>query len=49
MGDNNYRNDHSTYDQAMADKDSTKQLEAMKSKMDLMHEDQVWTLVNPPK
>ncbi|KAL0427698.1 UNVERIFIED_CONTAM: hypothetical protein Slati_2944600 [Sesamum latifolium] len=33
----------------MSDIDSDKWLEAMKSEMDSMGSDQVWTLVNPPK
>lgn len=34
---------------AMVGKDSTKWLEVMKSKMDSMHVNQVWTLVDLPK
>ncbi|KAL0405776.1 UNVERIFIED_CONTAM: Retrovirus-related Pol polyprotein from transposon TNT 1-94 [Sesamum latifolium] len=42
-------NDPKTYEEAMSDIDSNKWLEAMKSKMDLMDSNQVWTLVDPPK
>ncbi|KAL0445606.1 UNVERIFIED_CONTAM: Copia protein [Sesamum latifolium] len=41
--------DPRTYGQAMSDIDSDKWLEAMKSEMDSMGSNQVWTLVNPPK
>lgn len=33
----------------MSNKDSPMWLEAMQSKMDLMHTKQIWTFVNPPK
>ncbi|KAL0402176.1 UNVERIFIED_CONTAM: Retrovirus-related Pol polyprotein from transposon TNT 1-94 [Sesamum latifolium] len=42
-------NDPKTYGEAMSDIDSDKWLEAMKSKMDSMGSNQVWTLVDPPK
>ncbi|KAL0445125.1 UNVERIFIED_CONTAM: hypothetical protein Slati_2235200 [Sesamum latifolium] len=42
-------NDPKTYGEAMSDIDSNKWLEAMKSKMDSMGSNQVWTLVDPPK
>ncbi|KAL0394829.1 UNVERIFIED_CONTAM: Retrovirus-related Pol polyprotein from transposon TNT 1-94 [Sesamum latifolium] len=38
-----------TYGEAISDVDSDKWLEAMKSKMDSMGSNQVWTLVDPPK
>ncbi|KAL0361245.1 UNVERIFIED_CONTAM: hypothetical protein Sradi_3809000 [Sesamum radiatum] len=38
-----------TYEEAMSDIDSDKWLEAMKSEMDSMGPNQVWTLVDPPK
>ncbi|KAL0434188.1 UNVERIFIED_CONTAM: hypothetical protein Slati_2753100 [Sesamum latifolium] len=41
--------DPKTYGEAMSDIDSDKWLEAMKSKMDSMGSNQVWTLVDPPK
>ncbi|KAL0440204.1 UNVERIFIED_CONTAM: Retrovirus-related Pol polyprotein from transposon RE2 [Sesamum latifolium] len=41
--------DPKTYGEAMSDIDSDKWLEAMKSEMDLMGSNQVWTLVDPPK
>ncbi|KAL0285248.1 UNVERIFIED_CONTAM: hypothetical protein Sradi_7178700 [Sesamum radiatum] len=42
-------NDPKTYREAMSDIDSDKWLEVMKSEMDLMGSNQVWTLVDPPK
>ncbi|KAL0285562.1 UNVERIFIED_CONTAM: Retrovirus-related Pol polyprotein from transposon RE2 [Sesamum radiatum] len=42
-------NDPKTYGEAMSDIDWDKWLEAMKSKMDSMGSNQVWTLVDPPK
>ncbi|KAL0283547.1 UNVERIFIED_CONTAM: Retrovirus-related Pol polyprotein from transposon RE1 [Sesamum angustifolium] len=42
-------NNPNTYGEAMSDIDSDKWLEAMKSKMDLIVSNQVWTLVDPPK
>ncbi|KAL0445803.1 UNVERIFIED_CONTAM: Retrovirus-related Pol polyprotein from transposon TNT 1-94 [Sesamum latifolium] len=41
--------DPKTYGEAMSDIDSDKWLETMKSKMDSMGSNQVWTLVDPPK
>ncbi|KAG8501099.1 hypothetical protein CXB51_003178 [Gossypium anomalum] len=38
-----------TYQEAVASLDSEKWLEAMRSEMDSMYENQVWTLVDPPK
>ncbi|KAK8619616.1 hypothetical protein V6N13_135898 [Hibiscus sabdariffa] len=38
-----------TYQEAMASPDSEKWLEAMRSEMDSMSENQVWTLVEPPE
>ncbi|KAL0404050.1 UNVERIFIED_CONTAM: Retrovirus-related Pol polyprotein from transposon RE2 [Sesamum radiatum] len=42
-------NDPKTYGEAMSDIDSDKWLEAMKSKIDSMGSNEVWTLVDPPK
>ncbi|KAL0445805.1 UNVERIFIED_CONTAM: Retrovirus-related Pol polyprotein from transposon RE2 [Sesamum latifolium] len=42
-------NDPKTYGEAMSDIDSDKWLEAIKSEMDSMGSNQVWTLVDPPK
>ncbi|KAL0445486.1 UNVERIFIED_CONTAM: hypothetical protein Slati_1676500 [Sesamum latifolium] len=42
-------NDPKTYREAISDIDSHKWLEAMKSEMDSMGSNQVWTLVDPPK
>ncbi|KAK8640337.1 hypothetical protein V6N13_008093 [Hibiscus sabdariffa] len=38
-----------TYQEAVSSPDSKKWLEAMRSEMDSMSENQVWTLVEPPK
>ncbi|KAL4386633.1 hypothetical protein GQ457_09G019180 [Hibiscus cannabinus] len=38
-----------TYEEAVASPDSEKWLEAMRSEMDSMSENQAWTLVEPPK
>ncbi|KAL0444284.1 UNVERIFIED_CONTAM: Retrovirus-related Pol polyprotein from transposon TNT 1-94 [Sesamum latifolium] len=40
--------DPKTYGEAMSDIDSDKWLEAMKSEMDSMGSNQIWTLVDPP-
>ncbi|KAL0439508.1 UNVERIFIED_CONTAM: hypothetical protein Slati_2433800 [Sesamum latifolium] len=42
-------NDPKTYEEAMMDIDSDKWLEAMKSEMNSIGSNQVWTLVDPPK
>ncbi|KAL0462291.1 UNVERIFIED_CONTAM: hypothetical protein Slati_0116700 [Sesamum latifolium] len=42
-------NDQKTYEEAMSDINSDKWLEAIKSKMDSMGSNQVWTLIDPPK
>ncbi|KAL0308939.1 UNVERIFIED_CONTAM: Retrovirus-related Pol polyprotein from transposon TNT 1-94 [Sesamum radiatum] len=42
-------NDPKTYEEAMSDIDSNKWLEAMKSEMDSMDSNHVWTLVDPLK
>ncbi|KAL2248217.1 UNVERIFIED_CONTAM: Transposon Ty2-B Gag-Pol polyprotein [Sesamum indicum] len=42
-------NDLRTYGEAISVIDSEKWLEAMKSKMDSMDSNQIWTLVDPPK
>ncbi|KAL0394768.1 UNVERIFIED_CONTAM: putative mitochondrial protein [Sesamum latifolium] len=42
-------NDPKTYGEAMSDMDSDKWLEAIKSEMDSMGSNQVWTLIDPPK
>ncbi|KAL0354337.1 UNVERIFIED_CONTAM: hypothetical protein Sangu_1015000 [Sesamum angustifolium] len=44
-----FDSDLKTYREAMSDIDSDKWLEVMKSEMDLMDSNQVWTLVDPPK
>ena len=49
MGDRGHTDDPNTFDEAMSDIDSKKQLDAMKSEIDSMHSNQVWTLVDLPK
>ena len=49
MGDMDHIDDPKTYDEAMSDIDSTKWLETMRSEIDSMHANQIWTLVNPPE
>ena len=46
MRDRDIRNDPKTYDEAMLDIDSEKWIEVMKSEIDSMHSNQVWTLVD---
>ena len=41
--------DPTTYEEALYDKDSSKWLEAMRTEMDSMYANQVWTLVDPPE
>ncbi|PKI50485.1 hypothetical protein CRG98_029129 [Punica granatum] len=48
-GDNDHRDDPTTYEEAISDIDSSKWLEAMKSEMDSMSKNQVWDLVDPPE
>ena len=49
VGDTDIRNDPKTYDEAILDVDSKKLMEAMKSEIDSMHSNKVWSLVDPPK
>ncbi|PKI71841.1 hypothetical protein CRG98_007780 [Punica granatum] len=48
-GNNDHRDDPTTYEEDISDIDSSKWLEAMKSKMDSMSKNQVWDLVDPPE
>ena len=41
--------DPKIYDEAISDIDSEKCLEAMRSEIDSMHSNQVWTLIDPPE
>ena len=41
--------DPKTYDEAISDIDFEKWLEAMRSKINSMHSNQVWTFVDPPE
>ena len=47
MRDRDIKNDLETYDEAMLDIDFEKWMEAIKSKIDSMHSNQVWSLVDP--
>ena len=49
MRDRGHGDDSNIFDEAMSDINSEKWLDAMKSEIDLMHLNQVWTLVNPPE
>ena len=49
MKDRDIRNDPNTYDEAMLDIDSEKWMEVMKSKIDSMHSNQIWSLVDLPE
>ena len=40
---------HTTYEEALYDKDSLRWLEAMRTEMDSLYANQVWTLVDQPK
>ena len=47
MGDKDHGDDPNTFDETMSDIDFEKWLDAMKSEIDSMHSNQVWTLVDP--
>ncbi|KAK8502213.1 hypothetical protein V6N12_042710 [Hibiscus sabdariffa] len=47
--DNRDQDEPKTYQEAVSSPDSEKWLEAMRSEMDSMSENQVWTLVKPPE
>ena len=49
MEDRDIRNDPKIYDEAILNVDSEKWKKAMKSEIDSMHSNQVWTLVDPPQ
>ena len=49
MGDKDHDDDPNTFDKAMSDIDFEKWLNAMKSEIDSMHINHVWTLVDPPE
>ena len=49
MEDRCHGDDPYTLDEAMSDIDFEKWLDALKSKIDSMHSNQVWTLVDPSK
>ena len=48
IGDGEHRDDPKTYNEMMSYIDSEKWLEAMKSKVDSMHSNQIWILVDLP-
>ena len=45
--DRDIRNDPKTYDEAMLDINSEKWIETIKSEIDSMHSNQIWSLVDP--
>ncbi|KAM1784757.1 hypothetical protein ACFX12_037744 [Malus domestica] len=47
LGDNDTKEDPRDYTEAMSDIDSKRWQEAMKSEMDSMYQNQVWTLIDP--
>ena len=47
IGDKDYGDDPNTFDEVMTDIDFKKWLDAIKSEIDSMHSNQVWTLVDP--
>ena len=47
MEDKDHGDNPNTFNETMSDIDFKKWLDAMKSKIDSMHSNQVWTLVNP--
>ncbi|KAM1050580.1 hypothetical protein ACFX13_033042 [Malus domestica] len=49
LGGNDTKEDPRDYTEAMSDIDSKRWQEAMKSEMDSMYQNQVWTLVDPPE
>ena len=49
MGDRGHTDDPNTFDEVMSNIDSKKWLDAMKSEIDSMYSNQVWTLVDLPK
>ena len=49
MGDRGHSDNPNTFDEMMSDIDFEKQLDAMKSKINLIHLNQVQTLVDQPK
>ncbi|CAN6580971.1 unnamed protein product [Malus baccata var. baccata] len=49
LGDNDTKEDPRDYTEAMSDIDSKRWQGAMKSEMDSMYQNQVWTLVDPPE
>ena len=44
-----HQSEPTTYQEAMHSLDSEKWLEAMKSEMQSMYDNQVWTLIDPPE
>ena len=49
MEDRDIRNNLKTYDEAMLDIDFEKLMELMKSEIDSMHSNQIWSLIDPPE
>ena len=49
MGDRGHGDDPNNFDETIFDIDFKKQLDAMKSEINLMHSNQVWTLVDLPE
>ena len=49
IGDRGHGDDLNTFDEMMSNINFEKWLDIMKSEIDLMHSNQVWTLVDPPE
>ena len=49
MRDRGYSDDPNTFNKTMSDIDFEKWLDTMKSEIDSMHSNQIWTLVDPPE
>ena len=49
MGDRGHTDDPNTFDEAISDIHFEKWLDTMKSEIDSMYSNQVWTLVDPPE
>ena len=49
LGDKDHGDDLNIFDEVMFDIDFEKLFDAMKSEIDPMHSNQVWTLVDPPE
>ena len=49
MRDKNHGDDPNTFDKVMSDINFEKWLDVMKSEIDSIHSNQIWTLMDPPE